>query len=84
MAELFADEKCSGAILEFLRTTDVWRMVPPPRADSESETSAAELECHRDDCECAPGTTGVVTGDLGRRVFGLPPAAFGLVEFRGD
>jgi len=83
MAELFADERCSGPILEFLRTTDVGRMVPPLRADTESEESAAEPECPRDGCGCDPGTTGVVAGDLGRRVFGLPPAAFGLVEFRG-
>jgi len=44
MAELFADERCSGPILEFLRTTDVGRMVPPPKADTESEASAAEPE----------------------------------------
>jgi len=50
MAELFADERCSGSILEFLRTTDVGKMVPPPRADAESEASAAEPECPRDGC----------------------------------
>ena len=80
MAELFADERCSGSILEFLRTADVGRMVLPPRADTESEASVEEPECPRDG---DPGTTGVVAGYLGRRVFGLPPAAFGLVEFRG-
>ena len=37
MAEPLADERCSGALLEFLRTTDVGRMVPPPKADTESE-----------------------------------------------
>jgi len=81
MVELFADERCSESILEFLRTTDVGRMVPPPRADSESEASAADPECPRDGCGCDPRATGVVARDLGRKVL-EPPAAFGL-EFRG-
>jgi len=71
MAELFADERCSEAILESLRTTDVGRMVPPTRVDMESEASAAEPQCPRDGCGCDPGTTGVVAGDLGRGLPGL-------------
>jgi len=59
-------------------------MIPRPRADTESEVSEAEPEFPREGGGCDPGTAGVVAGDLGRRVFGLPPAAFGLVEFRTD
>ena len=44
-------------------------------------SSEAEPEFPRDG---DPGTASVVAGDLGRMVFGLPPAAFGLVEFRTD
>ena len=36
MAELFADERCSEAILEFLRTTDVGRKIPVEKAETES------------------------------------------------
>ena len=42
MAELFADERCSEAVLEFLRTTDVGRKVPAVRTDTESEASEVE------------------------------------------
>ena len=47
MAELFADERCSEAILEFLRTTDVGREVPVEKAETESSESGAEQECPR-------------------------------------
>ena len=44
-AELFADERCSEAILMFLRTTDVGRKVPVAKAETESSESGAEQEC---------------------------------------
>jgi len=49
MAELFADERCSGAILEFIRTTDVGRKIPVARAVTVSVASTAEQECPRED-----------------------------------
>jgi len=52
MAELFADERCSEAILEFLRTTDVGRKVPVEKAETESTESGAEQECPRGECVC--------------------------------
>jgi len=39
MAELFADERCSEEILEFLRSTDVNRKVPVEKAETESTDS---------------------------------------------
>jgi len=39
MAELFADERCSKAILEFLRTTDVGRKVPVEKAERASASA---------------------------------------------
>ena len=50
MAELFADERCSEAILEFLWTTDVGRKVPMEKAETESTESGAEQECPRGEC----------------------------------
>jgi len=47
MAELFVDERCGEAILEFLRTTDVGRNVPVENAETESSESGAEQECPR-------------------------------------
>ena len=44
MAKLFADERCSRTILEFLRTTEVGRNVPVVRTDTESEAPGAEQE----------------------------------------
>jgi len=44
MAEMFADERCSEAILEFLRTTDVGRKVPVEKAETESTKSGTEQE----------------------------------------
>jgi len=45
-AEPFADERCSEAILEFPRTTDVGRKVPVVKAEiTESTESGAEQEC---------------------------------------
>jgi len=46
-AGLFADERCSESILEFLRTTDVGRKVPAGKAEVESTESGAEKECPR-------------------------------------
>jgi len=45
MAELFADERCSGAILEFIWTTDVGRKILVARAVTVSVASTAEQEC---------------------------------------
>ena len=47
MAELFADERCSGAILEFLWIMDVGRKVPVEKAETESTESGAEQEFPR-------------------------------------
>ena len=41
MAELFADERCSEAILELLRTTGVGRKVPVEEAGMESTALGA-------------------------------------------
>jgi hypothetical protein len=41
--DLFADERCSQAILDFLTTTDVGRLAPKPaEEDAQSETSEWE------------------------------------------
>jgi len=50
MAELLADERCSEAILEFLRTTDMGRKVPVEKAETES--SEWEQEYPRGECAC--------------------------------
>jgi len=50
MAELFADERCNEAILEFLRTTDVGRKGPMEKAETERIESRAEQECPRGEC----------------------------------
>ena len=52
LAEPFADERCSEAILEFLRTTDVGRKVPVEKAETESSESGTEQECPRGECVC--------------------------------
>jgi hypothetical protein len=42
--DLFADERCSQAILDFLATTDVGRLAPKPaEEDAQSEASEWEL-----------------------------------------
>jgi len=45
MAELFADERCSEAILGFLRTTDVGRKVPVEKAEQELPRASASAGC---------------------------------------
>jgi hypothetical protein len=40
--DLFTDERCSRTILDFLRTTEVWRRVEPSREREESEGSGQE------------------------------------------
>jgi len=40
--ELFADERCSKAILDFLATTEVGRTARPPVADEEPGSEASE------------------------------------------
>ena len=52
MAELFADERCGEAIVEFLRTMDVGRKVSVEKAEAESTESGAELECPRGEYAC--------------------------------
>jgi hypothetical protein len=43
--DLLADEKCSRAVLDFLTTTDVGRLVPAPvEEDAQSEASEWEEE----------------------------------------
>jgi len=45
IAELFADERCSQAILDFLATTDVGRTAGPPVAEEgEGASEASEWE----------------------------------------
>ena len=51
-AELFADVRCSEAILEFLRTTDVGRKGPVEKAETERIESRAEQECPRGEYIC--------------------------------
>jgi len=48
--ELFADQRCSQALLDFLTTTDVGRIVPPAgeEADAGSEVSEWELRERRE------------------------------------
>jgi len=42
--DLLADERCSSAVLDFLSTTDVGRLVPAPaEVDAQSEVSEGEL-----------------------------------------
>jgi hypothetical protein len=42
--DLFADERCGGAVLGFLSTTDVGKRVPGPAdEDVQSEVSESEL-----------------------------------------
>jgi len=43
-SELFADERCSKAILDFLATTEVGRTAGPPVADEEPGNGASEWE----------------------------------------
>jgi len=81
MVELFADERCSGAILEFIPTTDVGRKIPVARAVTVSVASMAEQECPRGDCGCHPAATEAIEAEGTeavvsevRLVFGLPPA----------
>ena len=44
ISELFADERCSKAILDFLATTEVGRIAGPPVADEEPGSEASEWE----------------------------------------
>jgi len=44
--------RCSKAILEFLRTTDVGRKVPVQEAETESSESGVGQECPRGECVC--------------------------------
>jgi hypothetical protein len=47
--DLLADERCSRAVLDFLSTTDVGRLVPAPvEEDVQSETSEWELRERRE------------------------------------
>jgi hypothetical protein len=41
--DLFADERCCQAILDFLATTDVGRLAPKP-AEEDSQSVASEWE----------------------------------------
>jgi len=41
--DLFADERCSRAILDFLATTDVGRRIPDP-AEENTQCEISELE----------------------------------------
>ena len=53
IVELFADGRCSEAILEFLGPTDVGRKVPTEKAtEAESSESGTEQECPRGECVC--------------------------------
>jgi len=49
ISELFADERCSKAILDFLATTEVGRTAVPPVVDEEpgSEVSERDREGNR-------------------------------------
>jgi hypothetical protein len=42
--DLFADEHCSRAIVNFLSTTDVGRRVGPDRAEEDAQSEASEGE----------------------------------------
>jgi len=44
ISELFTDERCSKAILDFLATTEVGRTAGPPVADEEPGSEASEWE----------------------------------------
>jgi len=44
ISELFADERCSKAILDFLATTEVGRTAGSPVADKEPGSEASEWE----------------------------------------
>ena len=47
--DLLADERCSRAVLDFLSTTDVGRLVPAPvEEDPQSEASEWELRERRE------------------------------------
>ena len=47
--DLLADERCSRAVLDFLSTTDVGRLVPAPvEEDAQSEASEWELRERRE------------------------------------
>jgi hypothetical protein len=47
--DLLADEKCSRAVLDFLATTDVWRLAPTPAGEElQSEASEWELRERRE------------------------------------
>jgi len=41
--DLLADDRCSKAVLDFLSTTEVGRLVPPP-ADEDVQSEASEWE----------------------------------------
>ena len=47
--DLLADDRCSKAVLDFLSTTEVGRLVPPPaEEDVQSEASEWELRERRE------------------------------------
>jgi hypothetical protein len=47
--DLLVDERCSRAVLDFLSTTDVGRLVPAPvEEDAQSEASEGELRERRE------------------------------------
>jgi len=50
ISELFADERCSKAILNFLATTEVGRTVGPPMADEEPGSEASWKKREREEC----------------------------------
>jgi hypothetical protein len=67
--DLFADERCSQAILDFLSTTDVGRRVGLDRAVEEAQSEASESELREreareeDDKRLKAGEQGRVRGD---------------------
>ena len=42
--DLFADRRCSQAVLDFLTTTDVERIVPPVEEESDAGSEVSEWE----------------------------------------
>jgi len=44
VGDLLADERCSPAVLDFLRSTHVGRAAPPVEENWDSEDEAEELE----------------------------------------
>ena len=51
IAELFADERCSQAILDFLATTDFGRTAGPPMSEEGEEGASEALEWEDRECE---------------------------------